>query len=49
MRSSEVWAWRRTIEDRDGTMPADVGDADAKRAGMAVRIPKDQRMWPPVA
>lgn len=45
MRSSEDWAWRRPIEDKDGTPPAGVGPTEAKRAGIAVRVPKKQRIW----
>lgn len=45
MRSSEEWAWRREIEDKDGTKPVDVGANEAKRAGIAVRVPKSQRPW----
>lgn len=45
MRSSDEWAWRREIEDKDGSKPADVGATEAKRAGIAVRVPKRQRTW----
>ena len=45
MRSSEEWAWRRGIEDKDGTAPAGVGETEAKRAGIAVRVPPRHRTW----
>ncbi len=45
MRSSEEWAWRRQIEDKDGTEPVGVGMTEGKRAGIAVRVPKKQRVW----
>ncbi len=45
MRSSEEWAWRHPILNKDGTKPADVTPSEAKRAGIAVRIPKRQRVW----
>jgi len=45
MRSSEEWAWRHALVDKDGTKPADVTPSEAKRAGIAVRIPKGQRIW----
>ena len=45
MRSSEEWAWRRPLEDKDGTHPAGVSASEAKRAGIAVRVPKRQRLW----
>lgn len=45
MLSSAEWAWRRPIEDKDGTGPAGVSPSEAKRAGIAVRVPKNQRIW----
>lgn len=45
MRSIEEWAWRRPIEDKDGTVPLGVTNADGKRAGIAVRVPPSGRIW----
>jgi uracil-DNA glycosylase len=45
MRSSEEWAWRHALLNKDGTKPEDVTPSEAKRAGIAVRIPKRQRIW----
>jgi uracil-DNA glycosylase len=45
MRSVDAWSSRRAIDEAEGPTATDDDRREAKRAGLGVRVPRNQRGW----
>jgi hypothetical protein len=45
MRSVDAWSSRRAIDEAEGPTATDDDRKEAKRAGLGVRVPRNQRGW----